>query len=188
MFFLNAENNCTFNGQRFFYAFLRKAFHLSSQVVVDVANYTNNSNSNYSNPSQTQSFSVTQKSSNQCLSASTGCPIERPFKREAVLSFLRCFAIDCGDSMPEKHEIHLPFHNRKELFVSEFSRLYPDVNPASPQYFRRVWKKSYSPVKVLQTTRFTTCERCDELRQSMKNAVVNGISSSSIKEQRYADL
>ncbi len=193
---LNSERRYPFNSLRVCHEFLRKAFRFSSEVVTDVARAFNESSSleeRYlgSAPSRSHSSCPTEKSSNRNASVSSRCSTGELMKLEAILSFLRHLAEDCGENMPDKNEIHLPFDRRKELyplFVTDFNRLYPETRPASPQYFRRVWKYQYPHVKVLKTMRFTTCERCDELRRNMRAAAIKRQSTEAIKDQQIKHL
>ena len=121
-------------------------------------------------------------------SASCDGRLERVIRH---ISFLERVAEDCEDSMPHKSEVHLPFHQRRELypiFVAQFSKLYPSIDPASPHYFRTVWRQNCGHIKVMKSSRFTVCEKCDEIRRSMKDAIVNGKPTSALKEQRRNHL
>ena len=108
-------------------------------------------------------------------------------KKEAIVSFLYRIAEDCGDRMPNKSEVHLPFHLKKELypvFLEEFKRLHPTLSPPSGQYFRRIWKLHCPTHKVMKSHRFSTCDECDSINRVRKEAIFNGHSTEVFKKRR----
>ena len=67
-------------------------------------------------------------------------------------------AEDCGDSMPHKNEIHLPFlqvQDVYEVFAREFKTLYPSAEDVATDYFRRVWLLHCHHIKIMKSTSMT---------------------------------
>ncbi len=177
----------SFDGRPVCHKFLRKAFHFGSNILTGVARNPDGAPS----VSNTQSSCTTSAAVNSLFRSGSVVSRSQLLKKEAVISFVKRLAEDCGDNMPHKQEIHLPFHQRKDLyplFVKEFQRLYTSTNPASPQYFRRVWKRDCSHAKVLKTSRFTTCERSGDLRRETRDAIINGRCTEDIRKQRKKHL
>ena len=183
---LGSDNKFSFDGRIVCNLFLKKSFHFSSLLLSEVAGRASTTSSS--------SLSSGRVSARHFSSGTLACSTndDEPLyfltkKKEAIISFIERVAEDCGDSMPHKSEVHLPFHQRRELypiFVAQFNKLYPSMDPASPHYFRTIWRHECGHIKVMKSCRFTVCEKCDEIRRSMKDAIVNDRSTSILKEQR----
>ena len=189
--FLGSDGKFFFNGVQVCGSFMKKGFHFGSSTVTRVRN--NGSENSSSSPSSSiGATSATERSSNDQRNSSLVNAIEgHRKKKEAIVSFLYRLAADCGDLMPDKDEVHLPFHQRKELypiFSDEFKMLYPSIDPPSRQYFRRVWKNNCARFKVMRAQRFSTCEECDRIRTAIKQTIVQGKSTDTLKAQRKLHL
>ena len=100
-------------------------------------------------------------------------------------------ADDCGDMMPHRNEVHLPFYLKQELFSvfqGELSQLYPKKTVPTKRYFRSIWKAKCSHIKVIKAKRFTSCDTCDQLRTLLHNKILDGQSTAKFIENRKNHL
>ena len=186
-----------FDGRPVCVTFLKEGFHYSTVTIAEVSSgkvkrpkYVPKSRASTTN--SPQSNSSTDSASNTGSSSSDfhiDAVVKK--KKEAIVSFILRVAEDCGDNMPHKKEIHLPFHQVQELlpmFDREFKLLYPNMTAVSKAYFRRIWKLHCPCVKVMRSTRFTVCDICDSLKSQLRETVIKGASTADIKDQRTAHL
>lgn len=190
-----SDSTFQFDGNRVCVAFLRKSFRFSSELVAAVRNGTTIRRRSLTH--STGSGSITLTSNNIPTTTRTTESSEQSSissiqkKKEAVVSFILRIAEDCGDSMPDKVEVHLPFHLYSELysvFCREFKILYPNQTPVTHDYFRRVWRTNCPRVKVMKSSRFTTCDTCDNIRAALRNQILSGNSTADLKQQRAEHL
>lgn len=171
--FRTSHKRFFFDGRVVCVRFLKQAFHYSSDLICEIS-----------------SGNVTSKRNPSILTKSSTIKGHMK-KREAIISFVLRVAEDCGDRMPNKSETHLPFYQRQELFSvfqEEFKTLYPSAPPVTARYFRRIWKHHCHHVKVVKHSRFTTCDVCDEIRTLLRERIMAGHSTSTIKERREDHL
>lgn len=175
--------------------FLKKGFHYSTVMIAEVTSGTIKRPSTHqlSAASAMASAQSDNNSTSHLSSTTTEWQIDPiPKKRkEAIMSFIQRLAEDCGESMPHRPEIHLPFHEVQEVFPifnREFVKLYPKCKPVTESYFRRVWVETCPHVKVRKSTRFTICEVCDSLRVQLRKKVEEGHSTEDVKKRRAAHL
>ena len=117
--FMDSDKKFRFNGRVVCVLFMRKAFHFSSVFISETANGKPRTHTSSSSPSSSQQISATSVNSQagSSQSNSSDSSVETQVKkRDAVISFIQRTAEDCGDSMPDKIEIHLPFYNYNEIF------------------------------------------------------------------------
>lgn len=189
--FLGSGKKFHFNGQQVCVFFLKTAFHFSSELLTQVLN--SSSIDTAPSASTELTLNVVDHFSNNRRQQSSFASKANLFRRkkEAIASFLFRLSENCGDFMPNKNEVHLPFHQRKELysiFVGEFTKLYPTVTAPSRQYFRQVWKKDCPKLKVMRSQRFSICEECDRIRIALRETIVRGGCTDAVKSQREKHL
>ena len=191
---LTSNHRFQFNGKLVCGRFLRKAFRFSAVRISEVAN------GRITRPVRTAtsaasvvSSALSANISNSSQQSSSPSPSTSTLqtKKEAIISFLERTADDCGDSMPNKPEIHLPFYQIQELypiFLNEFKLLHPTITPPTRTYFRRTWQTYCPTVKVMKSTRFTVCTTCDQIRTKLREKIISGESTESLRMQRKAHL
>ena len=165
-----------------------KAFHFGGDLIADVTRGGDSTTSG----SNSLPSSATNRSSNssRTLSSNETTELYRK-KKEAIVSFLFRIGVDCGERIPHKTEVHLPFHRKKEIypiFLNEFKVLYLIIEPPTPQYFRRMWRAHCPEYKIMRTQRFSICGQCDRLKTCLREAILQGRDTSTIKEQRKLHL
>lgn len=106
--------------------------------------------------------------------------------KDAIITYLERVADNTGDQMPDRNEVHLPFFRKDDVYVhfkEEFALIH-DVEPPSFEYFRQVWRKHSSNIKVRKVMRFSKCGRCEELRASIQHAITNRIDATELRRQK----
>lgn len=201
--YLGSGGSFIFDGKHVCAIFLKKAFRFSTTLIAEVsrgnglASPSTEGCSRPVGPSDCDDIRTPVSRTRQSNSSRRTSDITDESndiilrKKEAIVSFLHRLAEDCGDSMPDRAEIHLPFHQRRELypmFVSEFHKLYPSMDPATPQYFRRTWRLHCPQFKVMKAQRFSTCDECDRLRTGLREALMSGQRTDLLKDQRKTHL
>ena len=191
--YLLSDSTFQFNSRRVCVKFLKKSFRFSTELVSAVRNKRPISRRrSYSLTSTGESRSTVSSglSTNEANSESSSiASIQK--KKEAIASFILRVAEDCGDSMPNRTEVHLPFHQHQELypvFAREFKLLYPGQSVVTQEYFRKVWRTQCPHVKVMKSCRFTICDTCDRIRTGLRERILEGNSTDDIKEQRREHL
>ncbi len=193
--YLGSDKKFRFDGRHVCVTFLKEGFHFSTVMIAEVG-----SGEVKRQPVSRSSNSTLMRSTLSDINTSTtleSTTMESQeektikYKKEAIVSFVERIAEDCGDSMPHRPDIHLPFHQIQEVFPPfdrEFRKLYPDAVPVTKSYFRRMWLLHCPHVKVTKSTRFSICETCDTLRSQLRNKVVKGESTEAIKARRSSHL
>ncbi len=194
---LGANNNYYFNGSKVCVAFLKKAFHYSTELIAAVCRDQSNANNTNGNDYSSIHNPTSQRSCNgpTCSSSaqlSTSAQYEPPSRqRDAVVSFLERLSEDCSDMMPDRDEFHLRFYQKREvygLFVDEFKKLYRTSDPPSLNYFLRTWKTHCSKIKVRKVRRFTLCDQCDSYATALKEAISTGQDTEEIRRRKKIHL
>ena len=193
---LGSDNQFRFDGRVICVLFLKLGFHFSTVLISEVSSGKIKhplTSIHSSSPSFSSDDNMSQSVSIQCQSEySPDSPLTtRTKKKEAIIAFVQRISEDCGDSMPHRPEIHLPFYQHKELypvFEAEFRKLYPTMQPVSIRYFRQVWRTLCPNVKVMKASRFTSCDRCDELKTALRRSIIAGECTDGIKRQRKEHL
>lgn len=193
--FIGSDNEFRYDGRIVCVRFLKEAFHFSTVMIAEV------SSGNVTRPVRSRTPSTSQLESAQSangvvvssLSSLTCSPsdVYSPVKKEAIISFLIRTAEDCGDSMPHKKEVHLPFHQIQEVFPvfdREFRKLYPSATPVTAPYFRTVWVEHCRHIKVVKSSRFAKCDVCESLRMKLRARIISGESTTHIQTQRRVHL
>lgn len=193
--YLGSDKKYRFDGKVVCVTFLKKAFHFSTVMIAEVA--SGKINRDYNSRSSRSSLIASVQSDNLASTSEGSTTIDSEVepaikkKKEAIMSFIQRLAEDCGDAMPHKPEVHLPFHQIQEVFPifdREFRKLYPTTDPVTSSYFRRIWLDKCPNVKVTKSTRFSICEVCDSIRSQLRDKVVNGESTAEVKERRSTHL
>jgi len=68
-------------------------------------------------------------------------------------------------------------------FKAQHSRIY-EHEPPSDKYFFEIWRSFCSYVKVRKVSRFAKCGRCEQLRNALQKAIVDGNDTTEIVRQR----
>ena len=187
---LGSRKQFKFDGNPVCVAFLKRCFHFSTVLIAEVSSgkisrrpsHCSTSSSRPSSSSDNVSGSDSARSTTSNSDLTTEIK-----KKDAIVSFVQRIAEDCGDMMPNKTEVHLPFYQYQELFPvfdAEFKKLYPTMPPVSPRYCRRTWKQTCPQIKVMKASRFTSCDTCDQLRTALREHIISGANTSSVKDRR----
>ena len=195
--FLGSDNHYHFDSRHVCITFLKEGFHFSTVMIAEVSSgkisrpFTSRSSSSRRVQS-VQSDTVTSLTLGSTTSDSESqSEVVLKKKKEAVISFVERLAEDCGDSMPHRPDIHIPFYQIQEvypIFTREFKKLYPTIKPASKSYFRRTWQLFCPHVRVSKTHRFSICDVCDSIRTQLRNRILYGESTAEIRSRRSAHL
>lgn len=193
--YLGSDKRFRFDGHEVCVTFLKDAFHFSTVMIAEVA--SGKVKRPFRSRLSETSLVPSALSENATPTSNQSTTLESPAepalrtKKDAIVSFILRMAEDCGDSMPHRPEIHLPFHQIQEvfpIFSREFKQLYPTSESVSPVYFRRVWLLHCPHIKVMKSSRFAKCEICEGLRMKLRERIVTGESTEQIKEQRRQHL
>ncbi len=180
---LDSENNYSFNNRKVCIRFMRNSFHFSAVMLAQLRQPNNVITESNSGGQSSHRFRVNLRSSS--TNSSNGFYRHSP-QKDAVISFLTRLAEDCSERMPDSTEVHLPFHQKHEvfnLFIKEYKTLYDDTPPTS-HYFLHVWSKNCDQIKVRKTTRFSICDTCDEIRSAMRLRLLKGQSIVDLVQKR----
>lgn len=93
--------------------------------------------------------------------------------------------------MPDRVEVHLPFHQNilvNPVYCREFKKLYSHQTFVSQDYFRTVWRMHCPKLKVIKSSRFTTCDTCDQIRAGLRKKIICGHNTEDLKLQRIQHL
>lgn len=192
---LSSDDNFRFDGRVVCVRFLKEAFHFGTVKIAEVSSgkISRPLHSHSSSQSQRMSASTAVSNTPHSQSITSDSYNEAIVKKnESIISFLQRIADDCGDSMPHKQEVHLPFYQIQELypvFKREFKKLYPSVKtPPTDVYFRRVWLAACPHIKIMKSMRFTVCETCDQLRTKIRQRILDGKTTEDLKRDRKTHL
>lgn len=177
-----ANDTYFFNGKQVCTRFLKKSFRFSTTLMAS-SNVTGEHDNSLSHHISAQTLTSQSNSS-------TPLHIRPSPQKDSVVSFLLRLSEDCGDKMPDKDELHLPFNQKREvyaLFLDDFKQLYQN-DPPTPQYFMFTWKRNCPQIKVRKTSRFAICDTCEELDSAIKSAVLNGRSTKELKVRKKGHL
>lgn len=185
--FRGSDGTYRFDSHPVCVVFLKEGFHFSTVMIAEVSSGVVRRPA-YVPKSAQSAINIMRSDNSTALSSvptSSESPIEgTPKRKEAIVSFLLRVAEDCGDSMPHRNEIHLPFLQVQDVykvFSNEFKRLYPSAENVATDYFRRMWLLHCRHIKIMKSTRFTICDICDSLRTQLRNQVINGQSTEETK-------
>ncbi len=182
---VGADSTLMFNGKLVCVRFMKKAFRFSTECLARDRKPYDETDCNSAQRSANNLTSTASTTSSRTIGFHKISP-----QKDAILSFLLRLGEDCSERMPDTNELHLPFFQKREvyaLFVNEYKKLYPGSVP-SDHYFFSVWKKNCSQIKVRKASRFTICEVCEEIRSSMKDAIIKGEKMDRILEKRAVHL
>lgn len=181
-----------FDGREVCVTFLKKSFRFSTELISAVRTGKSTRRRTASKRSNSAIASSRQYFNNQNSPQSPEVSVTSSLniickKKEVVISFLLRTAEDCGDSMPNRSEVHLPFFRHMDLypvFQKEFKRLYPGQTEVLQDYFRRVWRENCPHIKIVKASRFTMCDTCDQIKTSLRQCILEGHSTDELKAQR----
>ncbi len=172
-----------FDGRKVCSTFLLRAFRFSRDVQKSVKSIINTT-TNIKIPQlrhRTTSLPLSNPNSPAILVAPA---------REAVISFLHRIAEETGDKMPDTTDVHLPFHQKQDVFhhfKEDFKRTTMESSSLpSKSYFLRVWKDNCRFIKVRKATRFAKCDICENLRDEIKRHITSFQSTSRLVAQKRA--
>lgn len=116
--------------------------------------------------------------------------VGRSDSRDCIISFLQRVAQSTGDSMPDRHEYHLPYFQKiqvYEAFLEEHKKIHT-TSPPSLSYFYRTWRSSVPEIKIRKVHRFTVCHECETIRAGLKSAGTDQrISAPLLSRKRLHD-
>lgn len=175
---LSSDGSFYFDGRAVCSTFLLKSFRFTRMMQSNIRKFrtTNDDMVTESAPRQGSSSSFPERCSPQ---------------RDAIVSYLERLAEDTGDRMPDRNEYHLPFFKKQDVydaFEKDFELLHRGKQKPSPDYFFRTWKEHCHSIKVRKNSRFSKCDTCETLRASLRNAVLNRVSTMDLKERKSAHL
>ncbi len=154
-----------FDGKRVCNIFLKKAFCFSPDLISSVRHGTIMARQ----PPQSESFDPRGQSQ------TTSNSDRGTLQRDAIITCLERMAERCGDKMPDRDEIHLPYFRKRDVysyFKEEFRLLHPpSIKCPSDSYFYSTWKKHCRMFKVRKLGRFAKCTTCEQLRKSISDSV-----------------
>ena len=83
--------------------------------------------------------------------------------KENIVSFIMRLANNTGERMTDSKEMHLPFHEKSEVYEHFKEDLKRANNAAcknlpTQTYFLRIWKAHCRHIKARKTSRFSKCD------------------------------
>ena len=132
---LSSEDSFIFNGRKVCSRFLTKAFHFSFYLI--------SSTIKRRRQESTSSSAAGTVETNAPNGSSSGVYFVPCEKRESIMSFFIRLCRACGDQMPDRDEVHLPFNRKKDVyqhFLNERQLLNDSKYVPTKSYFLRVWK------------------------------------------------
>lgn len=185
-----------FDGKQVCSRFLKKGFHFSTGLMAAENNASISkgcSSSDQAMNGNVRSVTVTQRSSKATSSSTSDAARGRGImlQKDTVVSFLRRLSEDCSDRMPDSGELHLPFFRKYDVytqFVDEYRKLYPSSDAPTQHYFLRTWKEHCRNIKVRRSTRFTICDECERLREALRKAISDNMSTADIRRQKRTHI
>lgn len=176
-----------FDGNPVCTTFLLKAFHFSRDLQSSVRSIAS---SYLTLPSNEPHVQQGVQQANVVTNPGSASIFAAPGK-EAIITFMNRLSEDTGDRMPDSDEMHLPFHQKEEVYIQfkeDFVRSRSDlgVEPPTKSYFFKVWKAHCRHIKIRKNNRFAKCEICERLKDEMRRAVTTFNSTSSLLAQKRA--
>ncbi len=187
-----------FDGNKVCSSFLNRAFRFSRDVQSSVRAVMKNSLQINSKSNSMADTTNIQRNQSSCLGPSTTSNPRSPTilfcpSKEAIQSFLLRLAEATGDRMPDCNEMHLPFHQKGEVyeqFKKDFEKINGNISAQKKvpgqSYFHRVWKAECPHIKVRKATRFSKCEICESLRDEMKRRITTFQSTTELLVRKRA--
>ena len=130
------DNEFYFNQKIVCVRFLKKAFRFSTVLVERSRSLSFQTDQSLQTDQHSMDNGIPITTST-CVSANASIGSRLSPQKDAIISFLLRLSEDCSDRMPDNHELHLPFFQKKEvyqLFLNEYKKLYTHV-PPTPHYF-----------------------------------------------------
>ena len=193
----SSSGDFIFDGIKVCSKFLTKAFRFSPDVQSKVKRLPDSVTSQFSDDihqacstSSSYRMSVEAETSN-LANPVVDDPISTPLQKDTIINFLDRISDDVAEVMPDSSEVHLPLFRKEDvhsLFVRDFSKLYPTLQPPSLSYFYVIWQEYRFNVKVRKRSRFTKCTKCEQLRSAMEAALIKNQPTDDIRSEQMNHL
>ena len=89
--------------------------------------------------------------------------VRRTTKKDLIITFLRNYADECGDMMPNALFTNLPDAGRLDVyekFKTQFKQNHPSETPPVLSFFYAVWKAHCTGIRTRRNHGFARCENC----------------------------
>ena len=146
------------------------------------------------------------KFSNYLMSSIKGTPKSRPppgvlprestkmSKRNSISVFIRSYAEEVGDKMPNSSITTLPITEKTDLyqlylaFYHKFHEQRIQEQPPTKSYFLRIWKQDARHVKSRKAHGFTKCSLCEKYRSELLDPSCNATRIQAIRVAKTKHL
>lgn len=115
--------------------------------------------------------------------------VRRTTKKDSIINFLRNYADDCGDMMPNAFFTNLPDAGRLNVykkFAEDFRKHRPSESAPTRSFFYAIWRSHCTEIRTRRNHGFARCETCvllkAEISQNQNRASVVRQATASLRQ------